>query len=427
MDYKITLLLSFWVSFSTAMGQPKDSQCDACVYSKQYGFSSTDTLAKQLISKILALESLPPCFAVEPCDGLETCEAYTFPGADDHQVIRYIFYDRQFIRKIMATAENNWNLICILTHEIGHHLLGHTLSGSDLPTHRQRELEADEFAGKMMARMGSAEADAVNALTLIYNPPCDMETNERYPCFEHRKEAILRGFRSVPEDLKMHNFQLNKDLDKVDISSFSDTVGDQGNESSCVGFSLSYALETEIRIKLDTVVRLSPAYIFYASGGSRTDGQYLNKALQFLVDSGAVAENALSPYRIRNESDKIVFSNLESARKYRITSFSPVTIDERSFRQQLRKKKAIIISMRIYQHFFNATDGICRIDTKDTIPLGIKSMAIVGYDARNKIYKFKNSWGTSWGDSGYGYIPFTDLNKLVEEAYVLDITKTRHL
>ncbi len=38
--------------------------------------------------------------------------------------------------------------------------------------------------------------------------------------------------------------------------------------------------------------------------------------------------------------------------------------------------------------------------------LGGHDVLFVGYDDDSQCFKFKNSWGTSWGDAGYGYLPY---------------------
>jgi C1A family cysteine protease len=38
--------------------------------------------------------------------------------------------------------------------------------------------------------------------------------------------------------------------------------------------------------------------------------------------------------------------------------------------------------------------------------LGGHAIALVGFDVPRRYFKFQNSWGTAWGDKGYGYIPF---------------------
>jgi C1A family cysteine protease len=38
--------------------------------------------------------------------------------------------------------------------------------------------------------------------------------------------------------------------------------------------------------------------------------------------------------------------------------------------------------------------------------LGGHAVLIVGYDIHTHLFTFQNSWGTGWGDKGFGYLPF---------------------
>ena len=38
--------------------------------------------------------------------------------------------------------------------------------------------------------------------------------------------------------------------------------------------------------------------------------------------------------------------------------------------------------------------------------IGGHAILFVGYDDSKSLFKFKNSWGTSWGHNGYGYLPY---------------------
>ena len=57
------------------------------------------------------------------------------------------------------------------------------------------------------------------------------------------------------------------------------------------------------------------------------------------------------------------------------------------------------------------------VDTTGVVPmpqfgenaLGGHSVEVVGYNIATRMFTFKNSWGTSWGDKGYGYMPFANL------------------
>jgi C1A family cysteine protease len=41
----------------------------------------------------------------------------------------------------------------------------------------------------------------------------------------------------------------------------------------------------------------------------------------------------------------------------------------------------------------------------------------VGYDDNKKLIKFKNSWGTGWGQNGYGYLPYSYIRDFMWDAW----------
>ena len=60
-------------------------------------------------------------------------------------------------------------VLSILAHEIGHHVNGHTLGEKEttLSESRQMELEADEYSGLYMFKLGASLSQAQEAIRLI--------------------------------------------------------------------------------------------------------------------------------------------------------------------------------------------------------------------------------------------------------------------
>ena len=54
-----------------------------------------------------------------------------------------------------------------------------------------------------------------------------------------------------------------------------------------------------------------------------------------------------------------------------------------------------------------------------TMPLDGRAHAIFleGYDDDAQMFKFWNNWGSRWGDSGYGYLPYQYFTLFVQEAW----------
>ena len=38
--------------------------------------------------------------------------------------------------------------------------------------------------------------------------------------------------------------------------------------------------------------------------------------------------------------------------------------------------------------------------------LGGHAITLVGYNTKTQYFMFQNSWGTSWGQGGYGFLPY---------------------
>lgn len=101
---------------------------------------------------------------------------------------RYILYNPAFIQSVRASTHTDWSAISILAHEIGHHLQGHTLtrSGSRPAT----ELEADEFSGFVLRKMGANLDESQAAMRLLASP----EGSATHPPRADRLRAIEQGW-----------------------------------------------------------------------------------------------------------------------------------------------------------------------------------------------------------------------------------------
>ena len=108
-------------------------------------------------------------------------------GSGTQPCDRMLLYNPRFMRDIRDRTGNGWSGIAILAHEIGHHLEAHTISarGSN-PTD---ELEADEFAGWVLRRLGATldEAQAPFRTSLPAG-------NSTHPPRDARLTAVAAGW-----------------------------------------------------------------------------------------------------------------------------------------------------------------------------------------------------------------------------------------
>jgi hypothetical protein len=104
---------------------------------------------------------------------------------------RYILYNPKFMNDINSASGSNWAAISILAHEIGHHLNGHTLD--NVGSRPETELEADEFSGFVLHRMGASLTDAQAAMALI----ASMKGSHSHPPKKDRLIAIATGWNNA--------------------------------------------------------------------------------------------------------------------------------------------------------------------------------------------------------------------------------------
>ena len=109
---------------------------------------------------------------------------------------RYILYNPDFIGRINSLTRNKWAVMALLAHEIGHHLNGHTIRRGG--SNHNVELEADEFAGFVLQKMGATLQQSQLVMHYIARP----EGSKTHPSKNARLLAIEKGWfksASVPK------------------------------------------------------------------------------------------------------------------------------------------------------------------------------------------------------------------------------------
>lgn len=218
------------------------------------------------------------------------------------------------------------------------------------------------------------------------------------------------------KDERDYIYRLNdKEVDEsfflADYREFNPMVLDQGNIGSCV----ANAVFAAFYIQSFGNIQLSRLQLYMCT--REIDGSSLTK------DSGATIRGcmkAISNYGLSNEvlwpyitknfvklAPSQSFTNL-----YLLTNFTYTFINQNllDLQQVLNNSIPVIFGIKVYSSFFstNASKyGIIPMpNTKKESLQGGHCIVLIGYDNTKKVFKFLNSWGTSWGDAGYGYLPY---------------------
>ena len=106
--------------------------------------------------------------------------------------------------QLINSRTNHWSSLAILAHEVGHNINGHSLDvllmaadvveTKSLENQRKQELEADEFTGFVLARLG-ADLNSALAFTEVLKEKDD--TYDTYPSKSKGVNAVRKGFNKA--------------------------------------------------------------------------------------------------------------------------------------------------------------------------------------------------------------------------------------
>ena len=188
------LLLLFFSITLFAQDYGNDAEAlELCTTLQSNSFSS-DLDADNALDRILSVVGLSKNFVLSPCSDINNAVAVSYKG------VRYILYDPEFM-SMLSSNTSNWTNLFILAHEVGHHVNGHSLDlvlyagdivdAPELKKKRQQELEADEFAGFVLAKLGASLTQTTSSVSKLSN---EDDTYSTHPKRDKRIASIRKGF-----------------------------------------------------------------------------------------------------------------------------------------------------------------------------------------------------------------------------------------
>ncbi|NVO11865.1 MAG: C1 family peptidase [Bacteroidales bacterium] len=202
-------------------------------------------------------------------------------------------------------------------------------------------------------------------------------------------------------------------------------VGNQGGEGSCVAWGSTYAARSilwhkdHVAAYSQSVNIFSPEYVYnqIKASSSCTSGSYVTDALSLLYNQG-VCRWSLMPYTDVSCSTLPNATQKADAKLYWTNSYGAVTISTSAFKAQLNAGFPIIVAGPVNNAYMNLGSGVV-LSTFSGSSLGGHCQCIVGYDDTKSAFKVMNSWGTSWGSAGFGWIKYGYETSWWTEAYVM--------
>jgi len=141
-----------------------------------------------IVEEIIEAIGLKANFKLRPAQ-VPNAIAVTYHGE------RFVLYNPVFLQALTEATGNKWAAVSVLAHEIGHHLNGHTTD--KFGSQPGKELEADEFSGFVLRRMGASLEQAQAAMKLAGN----RKPSSTHPPQSERLYAIAKGWNAADPSL----------------------------------------------------------------------------------------------------------------------------------------------------------------------------------------------------------------------------------
>lgn len=198
----------------------------------------------------------------------------------------------------------------------------------------------------------------------------------------------------------------------VDLRPYCTSVEDQGVLGSCTGNATAGAIEL-LNKRAGKQTDVSRLFIYYyerlIEGTVNYDsGAYIRDGIKATYTYGASLES-LWPYTVTKFKTKPTTQAINDGARRKVTLYQRIA-DHAGCLDALSNGYPVIIGFNVYSSFEDysvASTGIMPYpNTRTEQLLGGHAVLLVGYDKTRQVYIVRNSWGTSWGDRGYFYMPF---------------------
>lgn len=245
--------------------------------------------------------------------------------------------------------------------------------------------------------------------------------NWLFPAKEPQTKKKDGGYGCVRDtfDSRDHTFSLTPPGTppaRIDLreSGFLPTVFDQGQLGSCVpNASVAAVMYIESRQGREVVMGSRLELYYYArklEGSIHQDsGCMIRDAFKVLSSTG-VGSEALWPYNISKFSK--LPTGAERKTDQKLLQYMRVRGDSPSLKSALALGIPVVVGISVYASFESrevATSGIVPMPQPTEQLLGGHAILLVGYDDSLSHWILRNSWGTTWGEGGYFYLPYAYL------------------
>jgi C1A family cysteine protease len=249
--------------------------------------------------------------------------------------------------------------------------------------------------------------------------------------FGDHKFRLLPNIEEVPlkEDYAAHTPKEKS----IDLRENFTEIKNQGELGSCTAHAVTSVFEYILKQNKQEISDLSEAFVYYnarlkAGDTNKDEGSRYDYAIESMTELGICSEE-LMPYSENDFTTPPSEDAIIDAATRKVKKALNVKLTLNDIKSALEDGYPVAISTKLYDSFGQGLIGIISMPMPEELESTENeenkhrhhAMVICGYDDDKKLFVVRNSWGKTFGDKGYCYMPymyFTD-KKLVSFACVI--------
>lgn len=202
---------------------------------------------------------------------------------------------------------------------------------------------------------------------------------------------------------------------KVDLRADMPPVYNQCHLNACSANAIGAALWFEERHHHRNHRYCAPSRLFIYYNERAIEGIVAHNGPVSLRDGyktvarDGVCPERMWPYDPRKFRKRPPERCRQAAKEHRTVRYARLEQTLRSMRACLTEKKPFVAGFNVHENFKSQLvkhTGVVPIPTRLDKRLGGHAMLVVGYFEDSRHFIVRNSWGSSWGDAGYCYMPY---------------------
>lgn len=237
------------------------------------------------------------------------------------------------------------------------------------------------------------------------------EINETKPGYIYGWKRDKPCDRDLYHDFVLHHS--HGEIKKIDLRSKCPPVYNQSKLGSCTSNAIGGAYEfDEMYQKEENIFCPSRLFIYYNERKEegtvdKDSGAEIRDGIKTINTIGVCPET-MWPYDISKFAEEPPKECYEDAVRHKCVVYKRVTQTLTQLKQCLIEGFPIIFGITVYESFESdeaSRTGVIPMPKEGEKELGGHAILCVGIDEDKDCFIFRNSWGTEWGDEGYGYLP----------------------